>query len=268
MRGNSGDLGAGDLFADFHPSRPPSCFEDATGPAEQDQVHEGVKSKLGKLLPRAVSNMPGEERWRVLEVEPTRALGHAHSEHVGSRFLAPNRRPEILEWKVKAPERTMLLICSDGLFSKHAFPSVPRVLSFLIDPEAYCKSKDFFEGTCLLTALSNTSRSEPMLPDPSACSMQELFEQIFDVVLPSLNDDTWSDAYTSAFHFLSMFAMEKPTPNIHTQPAKTVAAACYLAVLLLSDDNVSCSVAQLGENPKMKTDGTADHELRLEIGAH
>jgi hypothetical protein len=39
-------------------------------------------------------------------------------------------------------------------------------------------------------------------------------------------------------------------------------------VLLLSDDNVSCSVAQLGENPKMKTDGTADHELRLEIGAH
>jgi len=64
----------------------------------------------------------------------------------------------------------------------------------------------------------------------------------------------------------SMFAHESPTPNIRTQPAKTLAAACYLAVLLLSDDNVSCSLAQLGENPDAKTD--AAHELRLELGTH
>jgi hypothetical protein len=45
-----------------------------------------------------------------------------------------------------------------------------------------------------------------------------------------------------------------------------MAAACYLAVLLLSDDNVSCSLAQLGENTDANTD--AAHELRLELGTH
>jgi hypothetical protein len=39
--------------------------------------------------------------------------------------------------QVKSAERTMLFVCSDGLFSKHAFPSLARVISFLIDPEVW-----------------------------------------------------------------------------------------------------------------------------------
>ena len=50
--------------------------------------------------------MPGEERWRVLEIEPTRALGHGHSDELGSKFFAPNRRPEIVEWQGRTPWRT------------------------------------------------------------------------------------------------------------------------------------------------------------------
>ena len=38
------------------------------------------------------SNMPGEERWRLLNLEPTRALGHANKKH------APLHSPEIYEW--------------------------------------------------------------------------------------------------------------------------------------------------------------------------
>ena len=36
---------------------------------------------------------------------------------------------------MKSAERTMLFVCSDGLFSKHAFPSLARVIRFLIDPQ-------------------------------------------------------------------------------------------------------------------------------------
>ena len=44
----------------------------------------------------------------MLEVEPTRALGHGHSDNLGSRFLAPMRRPEIMEWTVPAPVSGMV----------------------------------------------------------------------------------------------------------------------------------------------------------------
>ena len=36
--------------------------------------------------------MPGEERWRLLDLEPTRALGHANKKY------APLHSPEIYEW--------------------------------------------------------------------------------------------------------------------------------------------------------------------------
>lgn len=41
--------------------------------------------------PRCISNMPGEERWRLLELEPTRALGHANKSY------GPLQSPEIYE---------------------------------------------------------------------------------------------------------------------------------------------------------------------------
>ena len=49
------------------------------------------------------------------------------------------------------------------------------------------------------------------LPAPNECTMAELFEQIYALVLPSLNDDTWSDAYSSAYSYLR-YACRK---NLH-----------------------------------------------------
>ena len=80
--------------------------------------------------------------------------------------------------------------------------------------------------------------------------MLELFTGIHKVVFSKLSDDTWTAAYDSAFQYLKLFASDKPVDNIRTAPAKTLLAACYLAVLMVSDDNVSCSVVMLDGKPR------------------
>ena len=45
-------------------------------------------------VPFCISNMPGEERWRLLNLEPTRALGHRNNKE------PPMRHPEVYEWEV------------------------------------------------------------------------------------------------------------------------------------------------------------------------
>ena len=118
------------------------------------------------------------------------------------------------------------------------------VTHFLTDPVGYCKRPDFFTGTCLEALLIKIHEADS-LPDPSQTSMSELFDAVFNVVYNKLSDDTWTSAYESAHEYLQMFANEKPVPNIRTSPAKTILAACYLAVLMVSDDNVSCSMVIL-----------------------
>lgn len=182
--------------------------------------------------PYNISNMPGEERWRVLDVEPTRALGHKlKREH-------PLHHPETKQWIVSDPKNTILMLSCDGFFSKEAFGSPDAVCRFLSDPAAYCKERTLFTGTCLKALLERLDETNK-LPDPSTVDMATLVDKIRNVVYSKLSDDTWTSAYESAYQYLKMFAAEKPIPNIKTHPVKTLLAACYFAVLLVSDDNVS-----------------------------
>mmetsp|Transcript_11073 Transcript_11073/g.27143 ORF Transcript_11073/g.27143 Transcript_11073/m.27143 type:complete len:448 (+) Transcript_11073:71-1414(+) len=188
--------------------------------------------------PYNISNMPGEERWRVLDVEPTRALGHKlKREH-------PLHHPETQEWTVSDPKNSILMLSCDGFFSKEAFGSPDQVTRFLTDPVAYCKDPNLFQGTCLKALLERLNETHK-LPDPSSVDMGTLFERIRNVVFSKLSDETWTTAYDAAFQYLRKFAQERPVPNIKTHPVKTLLAACYFAVLLVSDDNVSVLVVFL-----------------------
>mmetsp|Transcript_52706 Transcript_52706/g.125509 ORF Transcript_52706/g.125509 Transcript_52706/m.125509 type:complete len:448 (+) Transcript_52706:146-1489(+) len=189
--------------------------------------------------PYNISNMPGEERWRVLDVEPTRAFGHKlKKEH-------PMRHPEVFQWRIpkQASDHAMILSC-DGFYSKNAFADADNVCHFLADPEGYCKRPDFFSGSCLVSLLEKL-KIVHTLPNPTQASMEELFTGIRNVVFSRLSDDTWTSAYQSAFVYLKSFSRERPIPNIKTHPVKTLLAACYLAILMVSDDNVSVSVVFL-----------------------
>lgn len=198
------------------------------------------KHKLpASKLPRCISNMPGEFRWRLFDLEPTRALGHR------CKKLGPLTSPEIYEWHVDAPEQTMLLLCCDGFFSKKAFASPQMLTYFLVDPRSYCQRPDFFTGTCFESLLQDLR--EP-LPTPANKSMGTLFKFIYKSVNQKLCDQVWRDAHDSAYQFLSIFAQEKPTPNIRTAPGKTLLAACYLASLMVSDDNISCTLVLLDQH--------------------
>ena len=88
---------------------------------EYDLLRKRHKFPSSKV-PFCISNMPGEERWRLLNLEPTRALGHRNNKE------PPLRHPEVYEWQVPQAEDHMLLVCCDGFFSKSAFAS-PQVLT-------------------------------------------------------------------------------------------------------------------------------------------
>jgi len=232
-------------------------------PASMDKDPTGVGFREYKLLrerhkfaasrrPYNISNMPGEERWRVLDVEPTRALGHKLKRE------QPLQHPEIHQWRVQNPEQDLLMISCDGFFSKEAFQTPDRVTKFLTDPEGYCADPSLFQGTCLLALLQRLKEAHT-LPDPRNVTMAQLFDKIRDVVFGKLSDDTWTSAYDSAYQYLKQFAREKPVPNIRTHPAKTLLAACYLAVLMVSDDNVSVSLVFLDGQKRF-------NGQRIEIG--
>lgn len=207
---------------------------------EYDLLRKRHKFPSSKV-PFCISNMPGEERWRLLNLEPTRALGHRNNKE------PPLRHPEVYEWQVPQAEDHMLLVCCDGFFSKNAFPSPEHVTRFLADPVSFCKSKTFFRGTCLEVLMEEMGESH-LLPDPSKVSMAELFHQIHEAVNDKLSDDTWCDAHDSAYEYLSVFAQENPIPNVRTAPAKTLLAASYLGVLMVSDDNISSCLVMLDGN--------------------
>ena len=105
--------------------------------------------------PRCLSNMPGEERWRLLDLEPTRALGH-----VGKKY-GPMPCPEIYEWNIDDTDRHLMLMCCDGFFSKSAFTSPEMVTRFLVDPVGYCHRPDFFKGTCVAALMKELRESRP-----------------------------------------------------------------------------------------------------------
>ena len=106
--------------------------------------------------PRCLSNMPGEARWRLLDLEPTRALGHVGKKH------GPMPCPEIYEWSVDESERYMMLLCCDGFFSKSAFTAPEMVTRFLVDPAGFCHRPDFFKGTCVAALMKELREPSPL----------------------------------------------------------------------------------------------------------
>ena len=86
------------------------------------------------------------------------------------------------------------------------------------------------------------------LPNPSKYSMGSLFKFIYRAVNSKLSDDAWKEAHDTAYQYLAAFAKQRPTPNIRTAPAQTLAAAAYLATLMVSDDNVSATIVMLDQH--------------------
>ena len=75
--------------------------------------------------------------------------------------------------------------------------------------------------------------------------MAQLFIAIHEAVKDVLLEDGWLEAHQSALRFLIQFAQQKPVPNVNTAPAQTLMAAAYLAILMLADDNITCSLVML-----------------------
>ena len=51
--------------------------------------------------------------------------------------------------------------------------------------------------------------------------------------------------YTESMSLKYEPASEPQIPNIKTHPVKTMLAACYLAILMVSDDNVSVLIREI-----------------------
>jgi hypothetical protein len=74
--------------------------------------------------------------------------------------------------------------------------------------------------------------------------MPQLFMGIHETV-KDLLDECAMEMNVVALRYLIQFAQQKPVPNVRTAPASTLLAAAYLAVLMLSQETISCSLIML-----------------------
>jgi hypothetical protein len=204
-----------------------------------------------------MSTRPGEYRWRLLDLEPTRALGHK------DKALAPLHAPEIYEWTVENPQQTMVLLCCDGFFSKNAFTCPAMLALFLVNPTDFCHRPGFFQGTCLAALLKEMRRP---LPTPAKHSMGSLIKFIYKTINPILCDETWRLAHETAYQYLILFSRQVPIPNIRTAPAQTLLAACYLATLMASDDNCSATIVMMDKDKRYHKNRDLNAGVRFELG--
>lgn len=226
--------------------------ESGTGLRESNLLCD-IHPALENRKPRAVCDTFGNVSWHILDFEPTRALGHtAKSE------LHPLRDPEIYEWHLEVPDHHVLLMLGAGFISNHVFKNPNAVAFFLADPAAFCKRPDFFVGTCLEKVV--LSRGSPCdafgretgrtgglainLSHMTRGTMPQLFMGIHETV-KDLLDECAMEMNVVALRYLIQFAQQKPVPNVRTAPASTLLAAAYLAVLMLSQETISCSIIML-----------------------
>ena len=208
-----------------------------TGLRELDLLCD-LHPELENEMPRSVSDAFGKVSWRILDEEPTRALGHTQSQ------LHPLRSPEIYEWQLEAPDSLLLLLLGAGFISQNVFKSPDELSFFLADPEAFCKRSDFFVGTCMESTLSQDGRKLD-LSSMTRGTMPQLFMAIHEIAKDFLTDELMLERNVSALRYLIQFAQQKPVPNVRTAPACTLLAAAHLAVLMLSQETMMCTLIML-----------------------
>lgn len=188
------------------------------------------------LEDRCLADVTGVDNVGLPEPSRTVQSAGAYSMNV---FHELQRHPEFVVWQLPTNAPVSVFAVCDGFESKLAMPSVDRLAQCLCSPGEYLKGDNFdgtvFEACRVITVDANWQR----------LSCKEKILQIRDRT--TLPDREWQEAHEYScdklVELLDRYGGELPT--LQADPQSAVEAAVNLAVVLLSDDNVTAEILVL-----------------------
>jgi len=276
--GITGKLETGELIHYFDSAYPDGgngdhltgCYTRDHGFGDQgefDRMNVGVKEinpNYRILRKHRTDAMPGEERFSAQTVdahrydvltfnEPSRAVEnlslYSSTGSDAAAFARLQRAPEYAVWQLPdCPEYPLLIfICCDGFVSHQALPSLQHTARCITDPEAYMKDISCLDQTCFGLFLKTNSdkwyRSNKLpLPDLSEPAWgQDAVQCCYQLLHNFAPDDTWQRAVQDSYDQITRLRSDHngTVPVFTENPQAAAIMAVNLAVLLMSDDNVT-----------------------------
>jgi len=197
------------------------------------------------LEDRYLANVDGE--CHVPLPEPSRAVEFKDAYRTASRSTAAiihklQRAPEIAVWQLPSGCDLCAFAVCDGFMSKLALPTESRLVKCLSNPGAYLMA-DRFDGTvfedCEVVDIDD---------DWQRMTLIEKIEFIREKC--ELPDDMWQEAHSgSCDKLLELAKANNGTfPSMKENPGCAVEATAHMAVMFLSDDNITATVSCLIPN--------------------
>ena len=238
---------------------------------EHDRMSEGVKQiNPSYTVERELRSdaMPGEDRYSAQTMdkrncvltfnEPSRSVEslsmYSGTGNAADAFAQLQRAPEYSVWQL--PEQTdyplLIFICCDGFVSHHALPTLQHTARCIVDPETYMKDVSCLDQTCFGTFLQNSfsdkndgewyRKNKVPAPDASVPDWtKDATMCCFRILMKLAPDATWKNAVRDSFDQISRLrsANNGAVPKFTENPQAAATMAANLAVLLMSDDNVT-----------------------------
>lgn len=151
-------------------------------------------------------------------------------------FHTLQRAPEFVVWQLPRDIPICVFAVCDGFESKLALPDMDRMASCLANPGQYLDDANAFDGTvfeaCRVVTVDGNWQGK---------SLQDKVKQIRrDTTLP---DAMWQEAHEDSCDALvRLLGKHGRLPTLAEDPQAAVEAAVNVAVMLLSDDNVTAEL--------------------------
>lgn len=197
---------------------------------------------------RVVGVLRGNDRVFMFN-EPSRGVENRamYPVSIADKLAALQRQPVVHVFELPPDRALILFCCSDGFFSQCAFPNLESLTSCLCDPEAYMGSQNI-TSTCLERVLV-APEYRHILGDAVRCQGptstlwgEDPTKGCYNLMKLLAPDERWEQAVQTSWDEIAEIRRGYPGRRV-PQPSSAcmaaVSATANLAVLLMSDDNVS-----------------------------
>ena len=194
--------------------------------------------------------------------EPSRGVENPqmYPQAVAEALTIAQRVPELVAWQLPTSFNTpIVLFCAcDGFFSHNAFGSIEAFGTCVVDPEAYMASSDLgcLDGTCLQQVVSDPDyeshlrQAKKWLPGAGIEWAQDPTKCCYELMAKLAPDRGWLSAVNLSWANVERLRASHGgrVPSLIEAPEAAIEMATNLAVLLMSDDNVSIETLVVGSH--------------------
>jgi len=146
------------------------------------------------------------------------------------------RPPEVVVWQIPTNQTSFIFCVCDGFESKLAIPDGNRIALLLANPTEYIASKNLMKDTIFNSICGQKSGQMATM------SNKDKIDCIKSTVYGSLPDEMWRRAYEISYNHVIGQLQSGALPSLASDPETVIQFATHVAVLMLSDDNVSSEI--------------------------